>query len=118
MDQEDDSDSLTLILSGVLKEIDSLDFEHLSPLLAEVTALQATLLARLLALQNEHHESVHSDDDHLLTVEEASQRLGTSKDWLYRNARKLPFTVRLAPRQLRFSSKGIERYLRNRQGLR
>lgn len=113
MSQDEDSDSLNLHLSALLKEMNSLDSEQLSPLLAEVTALQATLLTRLLALQHEHHESVHSSDDHLLTVEEAAQRLGTSKDWLYRHANKLPFTVRLGSRQLRFSAKGIEqRYLK------
>ena len=48
--------------------------------------------------------------DKLLTIEEAAEALRTSKDWLYRNWKKLPFTVRHSPRQLRFSSKGIERY--------
>jgi hypothetical protein len=44
-----------------------------------------------------------------------SARLGTTPDWLYRQAKRLPFTVRLGPRQLRFSSRGITRYIRQRQ---
>ena len=50
-----------------------------------------------------------------LTIEEAAERLKTSKDWLYRHWRKLPFTVQLSPKQLRFSTKGIERYLEEKQ---
>lgn len=53
--------------------------------------------------------------DRLLTVEEAAQKLGRSKDWLYRHAGRLPFTVRDG-RLLRFSEQGIERYIRQRQG--
>ena len=39
-----------------------------------------------------------------MTNKQAAGRLGTSPDWLYRHARQLPFTVRLATRQLRFSA--------------
>jgi hypothetical protein len=41
------------------------------------------------------------------------QRRAASR--LYRNASKLPFTVRLG-RRLRFSAPGIERYIRGRSG--
>ena len=53
--------------------------------------------------------------DHLLTVEEAARALGVSRDWLYRRASKLPFTVRLG-RVLRFSAQGLARYCRQRAG--
>ena len=53
-------------------------------------------------------------DDRLLTVEEASQKLGVTKDYLYRHADHFPFTVRVGPRQLRFSLHGMERYIRQR----
>jgi excisionase family DNA binding protein len=52
--------------------------------------------------------------DHLLTANEAAARLGISTDNLYRKARSLPFTVRVGPRQLRFSATGIERWIRRR----
>jgi predicted DNA-binding transcriptional regulator AlpA len=81
----------------------------------QVAALQSALAARLLAVQG-HHASLPAED-RLITVTEAAERLGTSQDWLYRNAYKLPFMVRIAPRQVRFSVKGIERYLHARQGL-
>jgi len=54
-------------------------------------------------------------EDRLLTIEETAQVLRTTKDWLYRNHGKLPFTIRLSERQLRFSVKGIERYLEEMQ---
>jgi len=55
-----------------------------------------------------------STDDRLLTVNEASKKLGVTKDYLYRHADKFPFTVRLGTRQLRFSLHGMERYIRQR----
>lgn len=59
---------------------------------------------------------MHKDDtDRLLKIEEAAARLGTSPDWLYRNAGRFSFTVRLSPRQLRFSAKGIDRFITNRR---
>jgi predicted DNA-binding transcriptional regulator AlpA len=53
--------------------------------------------------------------DQLLTITEAAALLKTTKDWLYRHWDELPFTVRLSPRQLRFSAKSIERYIEERQ---
>jgi predicted DNA-binding transcriptional regulator AlpA len=38
------------------------------------------------------------DADRLLSAEEAAEMLSMSTDWLYRNARKLPFTRKLARR--------------------
>ena len=40
-----------------------------------------------------------ADADTLLEVDETARRLGTTKDWLYRHADRLPFTVHLGPRQ-------------------
>ena len=118
MTRDEDADALTLRLSALLKEVDALDPAQLSPVLAQVTALQTTLSAKLLVQQGQERRADTASEGHLLTVEEAAERLGTSRDWLYRKAHKLPFTVRLGARQLRFSSKGIDRYLRTRQGWR
>jgi len=54
-------------------------------------------------------------DDRLLTIDEAAEILCTSADWLYRHWKKLPFAVQLSPRQLRFSAKGIERYIEEKR---
>jgi len=49
--------------------------------------------------------------DQLLPAEEAAKVLAVSEDWLYRNAKRLPFTRKLGPKMLRFSSLGIQKYL-------
>jgi len=59
---------------------------------------------------NGHHEG-----DKLLNAEEASEILNVGEDWLYRHHKKLPFTRKLAPRVLRFSHQGIQKYLATRK---
>ncbi len=61
------------------------------------------------ANQNGHHEG-----DRLLSAEEAAKILSVSTDWLYRH-KNLPFTRKLAPRVLRFSAQGIQKYLATRK---
>jgi len=50
-------------------------------------------------------------EDRLLDAEEASKLLSVSVEWLYRNAKRLPFTRKLGHKMLRFSSVGIQKYL-------
>jgi predicted DNA-binding transcriptional regulator AlpA len=114
MNREPDRDILVLHLGQVLQEIHGLGPTEIPVLLNQVAALQSALAARLLSVQDRYPSS--AIEDRLLTVEEAAARLGTSEDWLYRHASKLPFTVRLAPRQLRFSVQGIAQYLHRQRG--
>jgi predicted DNA-binding transcriptional regulator AlpA len=69
---------------------------------------EALLNAIRLAVREEIREALSqggfSFDDRLLHTEEASKVLQVSPDCLYRNSRKLPFTRRLGPKALRFSS--------------
>ena len=81
-------------------------------LLSQLSALQSAMAARLISADRD--ESVSAEDT-LLTVDQAAERLGVSTDWLFRRSRTLPFVVRLG-RHLRFSNRGIDRYLRNRTG--
>ena len=53
--------------------------------------------------------------DRLLDADEAAQLLGVSSDWVYRQAKKLPFTRKLAPKLLRFSHQGILKWLATRK---
>ena len=57
----------------------------------------------------------HREEDRLLDAQEASRLLCVSKDWLYRQAKKLPFSRKLGPKMLRFSSQGIQKYLATRK---
>jgi predicted DNA-binding transcriptional regulator AlpA len=54
-------------------------------------------------------------EDRLLTADEAAQILSVSPDWLYRNAKKLPFTRKLGPKMLRFSYQGMLKWLESRK---
>jgi len=47
----------------------------------------------------------------MLTAGEVAERLHCSKQHVYREARRWPFTRKLARRVLRFSETGLERWL-------
>jgi predicted DNA-binding transcriptional regulator AlpA len=84
-------------------------------LLAQVASLQPLLLSRLYTGLSFGAKPTQ-DDDRLLAVGEAAVLLGMTEDYLYRHADRFPFTVRPAPRQIRFSKSGIQRYIHQRQG--
>lgn len=93
--------------------------EQVPAMLGQLEELRALLLARLLTVPangNAPAPGAPAEGDRLLTVEEAAHKLGASKDYLYRHAKALPFTVRISPRQLRFSLRRIERFIQQRQG--
>ena len=54
-------------------------------------------------------------EDRLLDAKEAAQILCVGEDWLYHHHKRLPFTRKLAPRVLRFSRQGIQKYLTTRK---
>lgn len=53
-------------------------------------------------------------DDKLLDVKEAAHLLRHSEDWVYKHAKRLPFTVRMSGR-LHFSRQGIQEYLKEKR---
>jgi predicted DNA-binding transcriptional regulator AlpA len=55
------------------------------------------------------------DPDRLLSADEAATLLSVSEDWLYRHAKKLPFTRKLGPKMLRFSYQGIVKWMATRK---
>ena len=97
-------------------EVESIQPEEIPALLCQLTALQGLLTSRLVAAPANRDASKASEGDVLLDVAEAAQKLGTTRDWLYRNATRLPFTVRLGRRQLRFSARGIGEFIHQRKG--
>jgi len=80
--------------------------EDIIAAVARVEAERAHLLAQLIAL-----ELAREPDDELLTVGQAAATLSVTTDWLYRHAKKLPFTVRPGAGQVRFSRVGIQDYV-------
>jgi hypothetical protein len=93
------------IMEPVLALAKSLPREELPRLLGDLAEVSATANARLA------HPVVEARPDELLNVEETARRMGVSKDFLYRNSRRYPFTRRQG-RKLLFSSTGIDMYLR------
>lgn len=87
----------------------------LQGLLCRCLTLQSALLGALLSAAAETNRHAAEEPDSLIDVEAAAQRLAVSRDWLYHHARQLPFTVR-QNRLLRFSTRGMDRYIRSRQG--
>jgi predicted DNA-binding transcriptional regulator AlpA len=53
--------------------------------------------------------------DRLLDPEGAAKLLSVSEDWLYHNAKKLPFTRKLGPRLLRFSYHGMLKWMESKK---
>lgn len=86
--------------------------EQLPEALAELERVRTRLMLRLTTVGT---RSAAVEEDKLLTVEVAAKRLALAPDTLYRKAKDLPFTVRIG-HQLRFSSAGIDKFIRSRQG--
>jgi len=81
----------------------------------QVARMEADLLALILT-DGTVAEPRDEAPDQLLTAAQAGARLGYTRDWVYRHAAALPFTVRLPGGRRRFSAQGLARYLRRRQG--
>jgi hypothetical protein len=85
----------------------ALSIEERSALIVQAAAVLAALGGTLAMVRDD------DEPDRLLSVAEASSRLSMSTDYLYKHGRELPFFV--APpngaRAIRFSARGIARYL-------
>src|ERR1700722_7035654 len=92
-------------LEPVLAMAKNLPREELPRLLGELAEISATANARLAI------HVVESRPDELLNGDQTARRMGVSKDYLYRNFRRYPFTRRQG-RKLLFSSTGSDAYLR------
>jgi hypothetical protein len=69
-------------------------------------------------MQNERNGSAGTPDgpfpgseDRMLTVGQAAEMLNVTEAWLYRRSKSLPFARRYSPKMLRFSEKGLRRWL-------
>ena len=97
------------------EEIGELAPEQIPAVLGELEELKAAAWAQLLAPNGRSPFGIQEAADELVNAREAARRLGLSVDYLYRFSRRLPFVVRIG-RRVRFSSRGIERYIERRQG--
>jgi excisionase family DNA binding protein len=85
----------------------------LPALVGELAAAQATALARLTTPAPVHGNET-ADAERNLDAAEAARRLGVSKGYLYRHAKRLPFAVRIG-RRIVFSAQGLTRWSRQQR---
>lgn len=83
-------------------------------LLGELERAKATIQCRMMIFAQGAVPS-ESAEERLLTVDEAAASLSLSTDYVYRNASKFPFTVKVGS-NVRFSRLGIGRFIRERTG--
>ena len=87
-------------------------------LLTRLASLQLALLQAACAVATPAHRDLdRPTDDRMLEASEAAAMLGVSVRWLYRQAKQLPFTRPIAPKIVRFSRQGIQRWLATRKPL-
>ena len=87
-----------------------LSSEEAIGMLARLMAVQPALMVQAMSREGEEHLKA---GDRLLKADEVAERLNCETDWVYRNTDKLPFTRRLSSKQLRFSEKGLDKYIKN-----
>ena len=97
-------------LAGAVRSAGVGDLPGLIGVLAEMEALAQ--LALKTAREREDRVAADAPEKNL-SASEAARRLGMSRDWLYRNAGRLPFSVRIGRRVL-FDARGLERWNRSR----
>ena len=85
--------------------------EEVASALPELGALQAALEARLRTVPGTPSPNGQPADDRLLTAVEVAGIYGRSVEWVYRQAKRWPFTRRETRKTLRFSEAGLRRYL-------
>jgi excisionase family DNA binding protein len=108
-------------IDGLLKQPDRVSevpVGEVPGLLVRLGALVAALAARHVANVSNASKVLQVEPtdnrDRNLTADEAAKMLGMKKSWLYRHSGELPFTRRLSRRAVRFSEKGIRRWLETR----
>jgi predicted DNA-binding transcriptional regulator AlpA len=96
--------------------ISGLSADRIPELIGECEQLRARLLAQLVASARPPVPNQgEAGPDRLLDVNQAAERLGVDPRWIYSRANTLPFTRRLGTRKLRFSERGIQKYVESRR---
>ena len=109
-------------IDGLLEQperVSEVPADEVPGLLVRLGALLAALAARQAASASNGNKVLQVEPtdnrDRNLTADEAAKMLGMKKSWLYRHSGELPFTRRLSRRAIRFSEKGIRRWLETRR---
>ncbi|SRR5258708_534746 len=96
-------------LEQALAAAATIPLPELPSFLGHLREIEATALARLHAIQDSR---ATFEPEQLLDVTEAAKRLSVSKDYLYRNWKKLPFAQKYEW-GVRFRAEGIDQFIHN-----
>jgi hypothetical protein len=91
-------------------DVDALPVEQLVAFITELAALQARAAVRL-----RRESPTGRDEEQLLTIDQAAERLAVTCDWLRRRP-DLPFVVRLSEGTVRYSSRRLAIYVARQAG--
>jgi excisionase family DNA binding protein len=99
---------MTADFKAMLARAQTMPADELPQFLGELEQIRAIAWCRLTT-----PSTVTRQPDELLSIEAAAERLGVSKDYLYRH-NGLPFSRRMG-RKLLFSSAGIDAFIRQKR---
>ncbi len=102
--------SLSSHIERVRERIRELTRDEAHQILSRVAALIPSLNARVLAAFRDGNGV-----DRLISVKEAAGMLGHSRIWIYENKDRLPVVVKDG-RSIRCSLRGVQQYIKIRQG--
>ena len=94
--------------------------ERISRRIADAEVMNTTApVADILRLVHEELEHLSNggtprraqEPEKLLTAQQVAETLNVTSRWVYEHADSLPFMRRIGSRYLRFSSRGLEKYL-------
>jgi hypothetical protein len=94
--------------------LETLDADGLTRLLGQIEVLRRRVLRRLDP-EPATAAAPAAEPDQVVGIGEAARRLGMSKGWLYRNVATMPFATKPNGHNWRFSTRGIEKFLRDRR---
>ena len=106
-------DELARIVADLPRLAEEATHEQAPRLLGALERTKWELVAKVAGTQRDNGNT--RGQDRLLDVKEAAKRLSVTVDWLYRNASKLPFSLKIGNLR-RFSSDGIDKFIRTRKG--
>lgn len=97
-------------------DVDGVPREAVPDLLSEIEVLRARLWGRLTNPSTNSDRPAPSEpkEDRMLDSEEVAEILGVSERYVWDHKDDWPFTRRISPRKLRFSERGLYRWLETR----
>ncbi len=88
----------------------ALPLEVIKALLVRCHVVEGALVSGLLVAQTTPRAEP-DEPDTLLTPHEVAQRCNADVSWVYAHAKRWPFTRRLSRKVLRFSARGLDKWL-------